>query len=78
MEAGLSESWWLRTIVVLGIVGSGLRRRHGEDAAGQGTVNRLRDDTFETEMIADRAFAIRAERLLTRLDEPKRKRRVWG
>ena len=35
MGAGLSESWRLGVIVALAIVGSGLRRRHGEELAGE-------------------------------------------
>jgi hypothetical protein len=32
---------------------------------------------FDDEMRADEAFALRAERLLARIDNPKRKRRFW-
>lgn len=41
------------------------------------TYDCLRDDAFKAELLADQAFAIRAERLLARLDGPKRKRRAW-
>lgn len=39
------------------------------------TYNRLREQAFEAEMRADEAFAIQAERLLARIDNPKRRRR---
>lgn len=42
------------------------------------TYDRLRAETFDAEMRADEAFAIHAERLLVRIDKPKRKRRFWG
>ncbi len=35
------------------------------------TYERLREQAFEAEMFADEAFAIRAERLLARIDKPK-------
>jgi len=38
------------------------------------TYERLREKALEAEMLADEAFAIQAERLLSRLDKPKRKR----
>ena len=38
------------------------------------TYERLREETFEAEMVADEAFMIRAERLLARIDTPRRKR----
>ena len=41
------------------------------------TYERLREQAFEAEMLADDAFAISAERLLARIDNPKRKRRPW-
>ena len=41
------------------------------------TYERLGAQAFEAEMFADEAFAIRAERLLARIDNPERKRRFW-
>jgi len=41
------------------------------------TYDRLRERAFEDEMRADEAFALQAERLLARIDNPKRKRRFW-
>ena len=41
------------------------------------TYERLRERAFDAEMRADEAFAIRAERLMARIDNPKRKRRFW-
>ena len=38
------------------------------------TYERLRERAFNAEMIADEAFAIQAERLLARIDQPKRNR----
>jgi len=38
------------------------------------TYERLRETALEAEMLADEAFAVQAERLLSRLDKPKRKR----
>ncbi len=39
------------------------------------TYDRLRDNAFEAEMLADQLFVIRAEQLLAGLGGPKRKRR---
>jgi hypothetical protein len=41
------------------------------------TYERLCNQAFEAEMVADEAFAIGAERLLVRIDNSKRKRRPW-
>jgi len=41
------------------------------------TYHRLRERAFADEMRADEAFALRAERLLARIDNPKRRRRFW-
>jgi hypothetical protein len=41
------------------------------------TYQRLRDRAFEDEMQADEAFARQAERLLARIDNPRRKRSSW-
>jgi len=41
------------------------------------TYHRQRERAFEDEMRADEAFALRAERLLARIDNPKRRRRFW-
>lgn len=43
----------------------------------QRTYHRLRDRVFEDEMQADEAFARQAERLLARIDNPRRKRSSW-
>jgi hypothetical protein len=39
------------------------------------TYERLREQAFEAETMADDAFALETERLLARIDNPKRKRR---
>ena len=39
------------------------------------TYERLREQAFEAETMADDAFALQTERLLARIDNPKRKRR---
>jgi len=41
------------------------------------TYDRLRVRAFDDEMRADQAFALQAERLLPRIDTPKRRRRFW-
>jgi len=41
------------------------------------TYEQLREQAFEAEMLADEAFAISAERLLARINNPKRKRTPW-
>jgi hypothetical protein len=41
------------------------------------TYERQRERAVTAEMIADEAFALRAERLLARIDRPKRKRSFW-
>ncbi len=41
------------------------------------TYHRLRERAFEDETRADEAFAFRAERLLARIDNPRRRRRFW-
>jgi len=41
------------------------------------TYHRQCDQAFEAEMSADHHFAIQAERLLARIDNPKRKRSFW-
>jgi len=41
------------------------------------TYERLRERAVTAEMIVDEAFALRAERLLARIDRPKRKRSFW-
>ncbi|PNE11410.1 MAG: hypothetical protein CR217_09000 [Beijerinckiaceae bacterium] len=41
------------------------------------TYERLCEQAFEAEMLADEAFAISADRLLARIDNQKRKRRPW-
>ena len=41
------------------------------------TYERLRECAFEDEMRADEAFAFHTERLLVRINKPKRKRRYW-
>jgi hypothetical protein len=42
------------------------------------TYERMRKEAFEAEIHADEAFAIMAGRLLTRIDNPKRKRKFWS
>ena len=42
------------------------------------TYDRLRDNAFEAEILADQIFAIQAERLVARIDGPKRKRKFWA
>ena len=41
------------------------------------TYERLRKQALDAEMCADEAFALQAERLLARIDNPKRKKRFW-
>ena len=41
------------------------------------TYERLRKEAFEAEHLANEAFLIQAEKLLTRIDNPKRKRTFW-
>ncbi len=41
------------------------------------TYEHLRKEVFEAEKMADEAFLIQAEKLLTRIDNPKRKRTFW-
>ncbi len=41
------------------------------------TYDRLRDNAFEAEMLADQIFVIQTEQLLARLGGAKRKRRFW-
>jgi hypothetical protein len=42
------------------------------------TYERLREQAVEAEVLADEAFALRAARLVARIDNPKRKRSFWG
>ena len=42
------------------------------------TYERLRVEAFEAERFADDAFLIRAKKLLTRIDKPKRKGSFWA
>jgi hypothetical protein len=42
------------------------------------TYDRLRDNAFEAEILADQIFAIQAERLVARIDGSKRKRKFWA
>ena len=46
--------------------------RRGRRACGGGPTSGCASEAFEAEMLADEAFAIRAERLLARIDNPKR------
>jgi hypothetical protein len=67
-----------------------IRRRLGGDAGmaatfpqkprgmWRRTYQRLHEQAFEAEMLADEAFVQRAQRLLARVDSPKRKRRFWS
>jgi hypothetical protein len=41
------------------------------------TYERLREQAFQAETLAIEAFAIQAERLLARINNPKRKKRFW-
>ena len=41
------------------------------------TYERLREHVFETEMLAEEAFAIQAEQLLARINRPKRDESFW-
>ncbi len=41
------------------------------------TYERLREHVFETEMLAEEAFAIQAEQLLARINKPKRNESFW-
>jgi hypothetical protein len=45
--------------------------------SGHRTAKRLRYEVFDPEMRANEAFAIRAERLLARIDIPTRNRSFW-
>ena len=59
----------------MGGFGSGRPSGSGRDTVE--ACQRLRHEVFEAEMLADEAFAIHAERLLARVDKPKRKRTFW-
>jgi hypothetical protein len=41
------------------------------------TYERLHEQAFEAEMLAEEAFEIQADRLLARINNPKRTRRFW-
>jgi hypothetical protein len=43
----------------------------------QRTYERLREQAIEAEMIEEEAFETQAERLLARINNPKRKRTFW-
>jgi hypothetical protein len=59
---------------------SGYGRAVPEKAEGHGwqTYERLLNQAFKAEMLADEAFALQAGRLLARIDNSKRKRRFWS
>ena len=41
------------------------------------TYERLRREAFESEMVADEAFMVRAERLLASIKQPKSGKEFW-
>jgi hypothetical protein len=43
----------------------------------QRTYQRLRDKAFDAERLAEAAFETQADRLLARINSPKRKRSFW-